>query len=99
MRRGLIKAVREMLEFACAYAGEGHPDARDEQLPIFVEIKKAALDALVDNNQLIAIAKAAVEMHEKCPADDDSTNVYWDAVGVFKALVGKYNAKYPGVLR
>lgn len=98
MKRGLINAARQMLDFACSYAGEGSPDARDEQLPIFEEVRKATLEALSEHNQLTAIVKAASQMLAMCPADTDTTQEYFDAVNEFKKLRDKYNAKRPGAL-
>jgi hypothetical protein len=98
MKRGLIKAATQMLDFACVYAGEGRPDARDEQLPIFEAVKKATLEALAEHNQLTAIAKAAREMLAKCPADSDATQSYATATAHFEELVAKYNAKRPGAI-
>lgn len=87
-----------MLDFACAFAGEGNPDARDEQLPIFEEVKRATLEALSEHNQLTQIAKLAKDMLEKCPADSDATQAYWEATDAFKDAVAKFNAKKPGAI-
>lgn len=99
MKRGLVKALTSMLDFACAYAGEGNPDARDEQLPVFQEVKREALIALKENTQLMKIAAAAVLMRAKCPADPDATADYAEATAAFDAAVAKYNKGKPGAIR